>query len=63
MAHEGSCAATRKAFLLTLLFASSAALSQTTYYKTYTLPAEAVTPVINTLYQDRQGYILFIIGS
>jgi ligand-binding sensor domain-containing protein len=47
-----------KAILLILLFASSAALAQPPFYKTYTLPAEAVMPVVNTLYQDKQGYIL-----
>jgi ligand-binding sensor domain-containing protein len=44
--------------LLTLLLAFNAALGQPTFYKTYTLPAEASTPAVNILYQDRQGYIL-----
>lgn len=47
-----------KAFLLICLLVSSAAFAQNSFYKAYTLPAEAATPVINTLYQLKQGYIV-----
>src|SRR5687767_8778544 len=44
--------------LLTFLLTTSAVTAQTHYYKTYTLPAETTTPVINSLYQNSQEYIL-----
>jgi ligand-binding sensor domain-containing protein/uncharacterized membrane-anchored protein YhcB (DUF1043 family) len=47
-----------KTILPLLLFISLFTAAQTSFYKSYTLPAETTSPKINCLYQNKQGYIL-----